>query len=91
MVASYQSLSSFCEPEGEDRYRTDKGSGPHDRDSLTYNTQRGLAAVTEALEHRIAHETNQHVAFVSFRSRGVGLTSFASESRGMMRMTDRAH
>lgn len=46
-------------------------------DSLTYDTQRGLAAVTEALEHRVAHETDQHVAFVSFRSKK-GVVGFAS-------------
>lgn len=32
---------------------------------LTYDAQRGLAAMTEALEHRVAHKTDQHiVAFV---------------------------
>lgn len=28
---------------------------------LTYDAQRGLAAVTEALEHRVAHKTDQHI------------------------------
>lgn len=72
MVASYRSLQVSGNRKGRVR-RQGKW------DSLTYDAQRGLAAVTEALEHRVAHETDQHVAFVPFRSKGVG---FASGSRG---------
>jgi len=48
-----------------------RGGGPRAiGTSLTYDAQRGLAAVTEALEHRVAHETDQHIV-VSFRTRRV--------------------
>lgn len=45
---------------------------------LTYDAQRGLAAMTEALEHRIAHETDQHIVVSRFYG-GLILYSLASE------------
>jgi len=48
----------------------DRGSVGLARQGLTYDAQRGLAAVTEALEHRVAHETDQHIV-VSIRTMGL--------------------